>query len=256
MRFALRLAASSGRIIRESLVEGLLLSMTGGLLGLAFAAIAIRITLHLMPDSMPRIDSVSMNPMVAAFALVVAVAAGVLCSLAPAFAALRINLIESLKEGAQIGGDASHTWLRSALVVSEVAIALMLLTLSGVFFAQLTEDGGSRPRFRADHALIAGYQLPLSQYPTKASVGMFTRAVVDQMSSKPGVIAVAISNAIAASDVSPQSAFTVEGVSADHWKLKFAAFTSVYGNYFGAMGILCSKAEPLRCTTIPRRRWW
>src|SRR6267143_4158357 len=101
--YAVRVAigASSGRIIRESLVEGLLLSMTGGLLGLAFAAIAIRITLHLMPDSMPRIDSVSMNPIVAAFALVVAVAAGVLCSLAPAFAALRINLIESLKEGAQ-----------------------------------------------------------------------------------------------------------------------------------------------------------
>jgi putative ABC transport system permease protein len=51
------------------------------------------------------------------------------------------------------------------------------------------------------------------------------------------VIAVAISNAVAASDFSPQSAFTVEGVSADHWKLKFAAFTSVYGDYFGAMGI-------------------
>jgi len=237
--YAVRVAigASSGRIIRESLVEGLLLSMTGGLLGLAFAAIAIRITLHLMPDSMPRIDSVSMNPMVAAFALVVAVAAGVLCSLAPAFAALRINLIESLKEGAQIGGDASHTWLRSALVVSEVAIALMLLTLSGVFLRSLQKMEAVDPGFRADHALIAGYQLPLSQYPTKASVGMFTRAVVDQMSSKPGVIAVAISNAVAASDVSPQSAFTVEGVSADHWKLKFAAFTSVYGNYFGAMGI-------------------
>ena len=51
------------------------------------------------------------------------------------------------------------------------------------------------------------------------------------------MIAVAISNAVAASDVSPQSAYTVEGVSADHWKLKFAAFTSVYGDYFGAMGI-------------------
>ncbi len=238
--YAVRVAigASSSRIIRESLVEGLLLSMAGGLLGLAFAAIAIRTTLHLMPDSMPRIDSVSMNPIVAAFALAVAVAAGVLCSLAPAFAALRINLIESLKEGAQIGsGGASHTWLRSALVVSEVAIALVLLTLSGVFLGSLQKMQAVDPGFRADHALLAGYQLPLSQYPTKASVGVFNRAVVDQLSSKPGVFAVAISNAVAASDVSPQSAFTVEGVSEDQWKLKFAAFTSVYGDYFGAMGI-------------------
>ena len=231
--YAVRLAigASSSRIIRESLAEGLLLSMAGGLLGLAFAAIAIRTTLHLMPDSMPRIDSVSMNPIVAAFAFVVAVAAGVLCSLAPAFAALRINLIESLKEGAQIGsGSASHTWLRSALVVSEVAIALVLLTLSGVFLRSLQKMQAVDPGFRADHALIAGYQLPLAQYPTEASVGKFNRAVVDQLSSKPGVTAVAISNAVAASDLSPQSAFTIEGVSADHWKLKFAAFTSVYGD--------------------------
>ena len=238
--YAVRVAigASASRIIRESLVEGLLLSTAGGLLGLAFAAIAIRSTLHLMPDSLPRIDSVSMNTSIAAFALVLSVATGVLCSLAPAFVALCTNLIESLKEGAQTGsGSASHTWLRSALVVSEVAIALMLLTVSGVFLRSLQKMQAVDPGFRADHALIAGYQLPLAQYPTPASVSSFNRAVVEQLSSKPGVIAVSISNAVAASDFSPQSAFTVEGVSADQWKLKFAAFTSVYGDYFGAMGI-------------------
>jgi putative ABC transport system permease protein len=238
--YAVRVAigASSSRIIRESVVQGLALSMAGGLLGLVLAAIAIRTTLHLMPDSMPRIDSISMNPRVAAFALVVAVAAGVLCSLAPAFAALRTNLIETLKESAQIGrGSASHTWLRSALVVSEVAIALVLLTISGVFVRSLQKMQEIDPGFRADHALIARYQLPLAQYATAASVEVFNGSVVDQLSSKPGVTAVAVSNAVAASDFSPQSAFTVEGVSAEHWKLKFAAFTSVYGDYFGAMGM-------------------
>ena len=238
--YAVRVAigASSGRIVRECVMRGLVLSTAGGLLGLMLAAIAIRTTLHLMPDSMPRIDSISMNPRVAAFALVVAVAAGVLCSLAPAFAALRTNLIETLKEAAQIGrGSASHTWLRSALVVSEMAIALVLLTTSGVFVRSLQKMQEIDPGFRADHALIARYQLPLAQYATAASVEVFNRSVVDQLSSKPGVIAVAISNAVAASDVSPQSAFSVEGVSAEHWKLKFAAFTSVYGDYFGAMGM-------------------
>src|SRR5258708_29576799 len=93
------------------------------------------------------------------------------------------------------------------------------------------------PVFRATQALMEALHLPLAQYPATASVGAFNRAVIDQLSSKPGVTAVAITNAVAASDVSPRSAFTVEGVSADHWKLKFAAFTSVYGDYFGAMGI-------------------
>jgi predicted permease len=238
--YAVRLAigASSRRIIRESAVQGLLLSITGGLLGLVLAAIAIRTTLSLVPDSMPRLNSVSMNPVVASFGLLIALATGVLCSLAPAFAALRTNLIESLKEGAQAaGGGASHAWLRSALVLSEVAVTLVLLTVSGMFLRSLQKMQQVNPGFRADHALVAAYQLPLEQYPTAVSVANFNRAVVDQLSSKPGVAAVAISNAVAVSDAFPQSAYTIEGVSAEQWKLKFAAFTSVYGDYFRAMGI-------------------
>jgi predicted permease len=236
--FAVRVAigASSSRIIRESVVEGMLLSVCAGVLGLAFAGIAIRMALHYLPDSLPRVSSISIDPLVAGFALVVAVATGVLCSLAPAFAALRTNLIATLKEGAQAGGT-SHTWLRSALVVSEVAIALVLLTVSGMFLRSLQKMLAVNPGFRADHALVAQYQLPLQQYPTDTSVTTFNRAVVDQLSSKPGVSAVAISNAVAVSTSYPLSSYTIEGVSVDQWKLKFAAFTMVYGNYFDAMGI-------------------
>ena len=237
--YALRvlIGASSSRIIRKSLLEGVLLSTAGGLLGFAFAAITIGTALHLLPDSMPRINSISINPLMGGFALVVAVTAGVLCSIAPAFAAMRTNLIETLKEGAQGGGSASHTWLRSALVVSEVAIALVLVTVSGAFLRSLQKMQAVDPGFRADHALLASFQLPLRQYPNDAAVANFNREIVDLLSREPGVTAVAISNAVAASDISPQSAFTVEGVSAEHWTLKFAAFISVYGDYFAAMGI-------------------
>jgi putative ABC transport system permease protein len=236
--YAVRVAigASSSRIIRESAVQGMLLSMAGGVLGLACAIVAIRTTLHLLPASLPRINSVSVNPIVASFALIVALATGIFCSLAPAFAALRTNLVTTLKEGAQ-AGSASHTWLRSALVVSEVAIALVLLTVSGMFLHSLQKMLAVDPGFRADHALVGAYQLPLQQYPTTASVATFNRAVVDELSSKPGVTAVAISNAVAVSDAFPQSAYTIEGQAAEQWKLKFAAFTTVYGDYFDAMGI-------------------
>ena len=236
--YAVRVAigASSNRIIRESAMEGMLLSVLAGVLGLALAAIAIRTTLHFLPASLPRINSVSIDPVVAGFALLVAVATGVLCSLTPAFAALRTNLIASLKEGGQ-SGSASHTWLRSALVVSEVAIALVLLTVSGMFLRSLQKMLEVNPGVRADHGLVAQYQLPLQQYPTLASVSGFNRSVVDHLSGEPGVTAVALSNAVAVSEFFPQSAYTVEGVSAEQWKLKFAAFTTVYGNYFGSMGI-------------------
>jgi predicted permease len=100
--YALRVAigASSRRIIHKSVVEGVLLSTAGGVFGLAFAAITVRTALHLLPDSMPRIDSISIDPMVSGFAIIIAVFTGVLCSLAPAFAAVRTNITGALKEGA------------------------------------------------------------------------------------------------------------------------------------------------------------
>jgi putative ABC transport system permease protein len=238
--YAVRLAlgARSSVIIRESVFEGLLLSLAGGLLGLAFAAIAIRTALHLLPESMPRIDSISVDSTVAGFALVVALASGTICSLAPAFAALRTNLIEGLKEGVRTGsGGSSHTWLRSALVVSEIAVALVLLTISGAFLRSLQKMRAVDPGFRPDNVLVAAFQLPLRQYSTNAAADAFSKAVMDRLSSKPGIVATGITNILPASGSLGQGAYTIEGQPAETWKLKFAMFDMIYGDYFRAMGI-------------------
>jgi putative ABC transport system permease protein len=238
--YAVRLAlgARASVIIRESLFEGLLVSLAGGLLGLAFAAIAIRTALHLLPESMPRVDSISMDASVVTFALVLALATGALCSLAPAFVALRTNLTESLKEGVSTStGASSHAWLRSALVVSEIGIALVLLTVSGAFLRSFQKMRSVDPGFRPDHVLVAGYQLPLNQYPTDASADAFNHAVVDRLASKPGIVAVGITNFLPASGLYHGAAYTIEGVPADSWKLQFSMFATTYGDYFRAMGI-------------------
>ncbi|MBZ5651155.1 MAG: ABC transporter permease [Acidobacteriia bacterium] len=238
--YALRLAlgARSAVIIRESVFEGLLLSLPGGLLGLALAAILIRTALHLLPDSMPRVNSIAMDGRVIAFALLLALATGILCSLAPAFAALRANLIEGLKEGAATGtGATSHSWLRSALVVSEIAIALVLLTISGAFLRSFQKMRAVDPGFRPDHVLIAEYRLPLNQYATDASVDLFNRAVIDRLASKPGMIAVGMTDQRPASGTVREAAYTIEGMPTDTWKLQFSMLSSTYGDYFQAMGI-------------------
>ena len=238
--YAIRLAlgADSMAIIRGSVFEGLLLSVAGGLLGLVFATVAVRTALRLLPESMPRIDSISIDAFVAAFALFLALLTGMLCSLAPAFAALRTNLIESLKEGLRTGsGSSSHTWLRSALVVSEIGIALVLLTASGAFLRSFQKMRAVDPGFRPHHVLVGEYQLPLNQYSTTASVATFNRAVVDALSNKPGIIAVGTTNALPATGASGQAAYTTEGQLDENWKLKFASFAFVDGQYFRAMGI-------------------
>lgn len=238
--YAVRVAlgAGSSAIVRESVFEGLLLSLAGGLLGLGFAAIAIRTALHLLPESMPRVDSISMDAGVVAFALLVSIGTGALCSIAPAFAALRTNLTESLKEGSRTGsGTQSHAWLRSTLVVAEIAIALVLLTVCGAFLRSFQKMRAVDPGFRPDHVLVAGYQLPLGQYSTNASVNTFNRAVVDRLSASTGVVAAGITSVLPASGGWAGSAYTIEGVPASQWKLQFANFAIIDGDYFHALDI-------------------
>jgi putative ABC transport system permease protein len=238
--YAVRLAlgARSSVIIRGSILEGLLLSMAGGLLGLTLAAVTIRTALHLLPQSMPRINSIAVDGTIAGFALLLVLASGVLCSLAPAFAALRTNLTDSLKEGVQSATSASsHVWLRSALVVLEIAIAMVLVTTSGAFLRSFQKMRAVDPGFRPEQVLVAGYQLPLNQYSTGTSVESFHRAVVDRLSNEPGVGAAGITTALPASNAFPGAGYTLEGEPTEGWKLKFSNFAITYGDYFRAMSI-------------------
>jgi putative ABC transport system permease protein len=237
--YAVRLAlgARPRVILREAVCEGLLFSFAGGLLGLGGAGAALSTILHLLPDSMPRLESISIDATVAGFALLLALVTGALCSVAPAFAAVRTDLIESLKEGVKTGGAKSHAWLRSALVVVEIAVALILLTTSGAFLRSYQKMLAVDPGYHPDHVLVAGYQLPLDQYATDASVDAFNHAVVDRLSSQPGVTAVSLSNMLPGSDTYGMAAYTIEGQPTEDWKLKFAAFGTTYGDYFGSLGM-------------------
>jgi putative ABC transport system permease protein len=236
--YAVRLAlgARSGAI-RQSILEGLLLSGTGGLLGLTLAAISIRAMLALLPESMPRIDSISIDAGVAGFAIVLSVITGALCSLAPAFAALRTNLIDTLKEGVQTTGATSHARLRSALVISEIAVAVILLTAAGAFLRSFQKMRGVDPGFHPEHVIVANYRLPVNQYPTRASVDAFRLEVQDRLSHKPGIVAAGFTSVLPASGFLPRSGYTVEGEAIDKWKLQFSMFTMIDGDYFRAMKI-------------------
>jgi putative ABC transport system permease protein len=238
--YAVRLAlgARSTSIFRDTVLEGLLLSLSGGLLGLVFAGVAIRIASHSLSETIPRIDSISINVPVALFALGLSVAVGVISSLLPAFVALRTNLVAGLKDTVSTTtGAASHARLRSVLVVTEIGVALVLLIASLAFVRSYQKMLSVDPGFQPQHVLAAGYRLPQEQYHTDTSVETFNRAVVEQLSKKPGILDVGIGNTIPSSGTSGLSAYTIEGQSAEGWKLKFAAFGSVYGNYFRALGI-------------------
>ena len=234
----LALGANARGMLGEALCEGLLLSLAGGLLGVGFAAAVTRTATRLLPDSLPRIGSVSLDPWVAMFALLLAVVTGAVCSLAPAWAAIHTNLLAGLRDNARTStGNADHGWLRSTLVVAEIAIALILLTVSLAFLRSYQKMLAVDPGFRPEHVLVAGYELPGSQYKTNASVTTFNREVVDRLAGHVSITAVGLSSSVPANGSPGQADYTVEGSSAASWKLRFAPFVETDGDYFRAMGI-------------------
>jgi putative ABC transport system permease protein len=234
----LALGAHPSTILGGSILEGLLLSLTGGVFGLVFAFFAVRIAVHSLAQSLPRADSISVDGQVALFTLCIALLTGVLCSLVPAFVALRANPVAALKENAVTAtGSASHARLRSALVIVEIGVALVLLIASLAFLRSYQKMLAVDPGFQPQDVLIAGYRLPLEQYPTDVTVDAFHRALIERLSNKPGILTVGIGNTLPSSGNSGMAAYTIEGQSADGWKLKFAAFGAIYGNYFEALGI-------------------
>lgn len=232
----LALGAGSGTILRETVVEGTLLSVAGGVIGLAGAGIAIRVALHLWADEIPRADSISIDAAVALFTFGVALLTGLASSVAPSFVALRTNLMLSLKNATGVG-TRSHARLRSALAITEIAIALLLLTVAGAFLRSYQKMLAVDPGFRPEHVLVAGYELPATKYPTDETIEAFNRTVIERLSSKPGITTAGIGNTLPSSGDSGMAAYTVEGERSDGWKLKSAGFGAIYGNYFATLGI-------------------
>lgn len=238
---ALRLAlgARATALLRQAVTEGLVLSITGGLLGLALAAIALRVGRNLLPENLPLISQIGLDWQVVVFALLLAIFTGVICALAPAFAAIRTSVNAELKEGGRTGTTgAGHARLRSALVVAEIAIALVLVTASGLLLRSFEKMRTVHLGFTPDHTLTAAYSLPQSQYATQASVDEFNKELLNRLQNLPGVTAAGITNLLPASGFNSNSAFVVDGYTPPpNAGLNLSWPSQVMGDYFRAMGI-------------------
>jgi putative ABC transport system permease protein len=239
--FAVRLAlgASGPEIVRQTLIEALLISVSGGLLGLGFAAAALRTGVSFLPETLPRIDSIRLDWYVVAFALLAAILTGVLCGFVPAFAAAHTAVNEALKEGGRTGSaGGAHVRLRSALVIAEIAVALILLTGSGLLLRSFQKLRAVDLGFRTDHMLTASYGLPQKQYSTQAAIDGFNDTLLRRLEQLPGVEAAGITSILPASGNRSNSAFVADGyVPPKGEGLNLSWPSSVLGDYFHAAGI-------------------
>ena len=193
---ALRLAvgASRFRLIRQMVTESVILSLFGGLLGLPLAFLGTRVLAGLRRTSIPLLGQIQIDPRVFAFTLLLSVLTGMLFGLMPAFAASRSNVNDALKEGTAGAGGAIHrNWTRSALIVSEIALSLVLLGGAGLltrsFLRLLETDLGFRPH----HVAIVRVD-PVMR--NERQLIAFLDRVTDAVRAIPGVEAAGITDAV------------------------------------------------------------
>jgi len=175
----LALGASARTLLGQTILESLVISVTGGALGVGLAALALGMGKSYLPANLPLTSQIALNWAVVGFALLLALLTGVLCGLAPGIASLRLNVIGSLKDGARSGSaSGGHARLRSALVIAEIAIALVLLCASGLLLRSYMNMSNVDLGFQPDHVTTAAFALPPNGYPTQARVDAFTNELL------------------------------------------------------------------------------
>jgi predicted permease len=234
----LALGASARALLRQTIVESLVLSLMGGLIGIGLAAFAIYGGRNLLPDNLPRTNEITLNWTVAGFALLLAALTGVMCGLAPGFAALRTNVNAQMKEGGRSGsGSATHARLRSGLVVLEIAVALMLLAAAGLLLRSFQKMSQANLGFEPDHVTTAAYSLPEKQYSTPAQIDTFNRDLLDRLRQLPDTRAAGLASTIPMTEDVNWPMIAEGYVPRGPDQNQLAAPFQVVGDYFRAMGI-------------------
>jgi predicted permease len=238
---AIRLALGTtvSGLLRHILLESIVLSLSGGVLGIAFAALSLNLGKSLLSASLPRIDEIALNWRVVSFALLLSVVTAVLGGLAPAFAAFHTNTNTSLKEGgrgASSGG--THARLRSTLVVVEIAVAMVLLITSGLLMRSFEKMNQVDLGFLPEHVVTGGYWLPQTQYAAQSAVDTFNSELIRNLRRLPGVQSVGLTDMLPVSGDGGLENIVADGYIIPQGEgLSSATPSQVMGDYFSAMGI-------------------
>jgi putative ABC transport system permease protein len=191
------LGAGRGRIVRQLLTESLVLALVAGAVGLAVAWWATRTLVALAPPGVPRLDQTSIDATVLAFTLGLSMVSSIVFGLAPALRSARAGVSDTLKEGGRGHvGSGGRDWLRSALIATEVALAVLLLVGAGLLIRSAIELSRVRPGFNPAGVLTARMTLPAAEYKDSTrAVATFER-LAEELGRLPGVTATALASQV------------------------------------------------------------
>jgi putative ABC transport system permease protein len=205
------LGASRLRIVRQLLIESVMLAIGGGVVGLLLAFWAVSWVVSLSADTIPRAREISIDPRVAGFTLLVSVVTGVLFGLAPALQVSRPDLTDALKESGRFTAGLRRNRLRSALVVSQVALSLVLLVGAGLMIRSFAKLNEVDPGFKPAQVLTLGVTLLRSKYPEDEQVAQMFSQILERAATTPGILSAGAISDLPLTGSNTSDSFTIEG---------------------------------------------
>ena len=205
------LGASRWRVVRQLLTESLLLSLVGGAAGLLLAMWGVDLLLKLNENRIPRSAEIGLDASVMLFTLGVSLLTGVVFGLAPAFQSSSVNLHDTLKEGGRSGKVGVRRGVRNALVVAEMAFAVILLVGAGLLIRSFMQLQQVNPGFQPAGVLAMQLSLPPNKYADRPARAAFLRQALERVRAIPGVKAAGATTTLPMSGQNSSGSFQIEG---------------------------------------------
>ncbi len=229
------LGASRRRIVRQLLTESLLLAGLGGLGGLILAAWGTDWLVSLVPDNIPRAETIHLDGWVLAFTILASLGTGILFGLAPAWQTSRLDLRSALNESAR--GTTGRHRLRSTLVVIEVALALLLLAGAGLLLQSFSRLSQVNPGLQPDRLLTAAISLSDASYPKPENSARFQEQMLARIRALPGVRAASTVLPLPLSGSNMTTSFDLEEHPKPEGQQDAAPIRIAGDDYFQTMGV-------------------
>jgi predicted permease len=237
---ALRLAVGAGRtrLVRQLITESLLVALAGGLLGIGVGYLGVMVFRQIqIPTDLPIALDIQLNPRVLFFSMAVALFSVLLFGLIPALQTTRVDLASAMKTGDAANSGRRRVWGRSFLVGCQVAVSLVLLTVSVFMYRGFHRELSSNQGFRKDHLMMMSFDPSLVHY-SEAQTRQFYKQLVERSRSVPGVRSVALTSAVPMSTQADAAAIVPEGYQFPVGKDNAIIFASrVDENFFETMGV-------------------
>jgi putative ABC transport system permease protein len=233
------LGAKPWRIVRQLLIEGTLLAAIGAAAGLALAAFTTRALVAMVSAQIPSASGASIDPAVLAFTAGVVLLTGLVFGIVPAWPVVRGAPAEALKEdGGRASAGRRTGFTRSALVVAEIALAVMLVVGAGLLVKSFARVSAVQPGFSSDHVLSAQIALPAPRYPDAAALRAFWPRLLERVQSLPGVRSAAITGAVPFSGRDGSGTYTVvDRPPAPGEQMPHAFLHTIGGDFFRTLEI-------------------